>query len=110
VRKQQAAEKENREQYREGWQDGYDYVEEDLDTAPYLRGYADGRDAFEDDYHTGFVDGYNGTIDKNETEGYRLGAQDGITHRTKGAKLPSSANMDVDTDFQPTPDDDEDMD
>jgi hypothetical protein len=50
VRKQQAAEKEDKDQYREGWRDGYDYVEEDLDTAAYLRGAADGRETFEEDY------------------------------------------------------------
>ena len=108
VRKQQAAAKEDKEQYREGWQDGYDYVEEDLDTASYLRGYADGRDAFEEDYHTGFLDGYNGTFDKNETEGYRLGAQDGIEHRKKGGKKHASPGMDLDENYQGGDDEDTD--
>ncbi|MFL5519891.1 MAG: DNA/RNA non-specific endonuclease [Gemmatimonadales bacterium] len=110
VRKQQAAEKEDKDQYREGWRDGYDYVEEDLDTASYLRGYADGRETFEEDYDTGFLDGFNGTFDKNETEGYRLGALDGIEHRKKGGKMPSGSAMDVDDDFETTPDEDEDED
>ena len=110
MRKQQAAEKEGKDQYREGWRDGYDYVEADLDTAAYLRGYADGRETFEEDYDTGFLAGFNGTVDKNETEGYRLGALDGIEHRKKGAKMPSGSTMHVDDDYQATPDEDEDTD
>jgi hypothetical protein len=109
VRSKEADAEAERAEYREGWRDGYDYVEEDLDSDAYLRGYAEGREAYVDDYDHGFVDGYQGRSERGENEGYYQGVADGIERRQKGGKKAPDFTMgeeEEDPSFDPDADGD----
>jgi hypothetical protein len=85
MRERRAAEDSDWNEYREGFRDGYDYVFEDADTAAYLRGYEEGRDAYLEDYQRGFLDGFNGERAQGEGEGYYEGVEDGKDRREQTA-------------------------